>query len=131
VAFHLGVLATLAAAGGWSLALRVHAVPVFLAFPVWFALNRVGQHYDIDPADPSRWTTRLRRSPFWEFVFLWSNHHHEHHAFPRVPFYHLVDLHRLLRASDGDGRREDRRYRDLLWGWLVRNQPPHARWSAP
>ena len=32
---------------------RVYAVPVFLVFPVAFVLNRLGQHYDIDPTDPA------------------------------------------------------------------------------
>lgn len=127
---HLSLLAALASWGGWGVALRVHVLPVFLAFPVWFALNRVGQHYDIVPEDPTRWSTRMRRSRFWEFVFLWSNHHQEHHALPRVPFYRLAELHDRSAAFAEQHGLEERTYRQLLWGWLVQNQPPHARWTG-
>lgn len=126
---HLCVFGALAAWGGWGLALRAHVAPIFLAFPVWFALNRVGQHYDVDPADPARWTTRMRRSRAWEFVFLWSNHHLEHHALPRVPFYRLVELHARSAPFAARHGLAERTYAELLWGWLVRNQPPHARWT--
>lgn len=129
IAVHLALLAALVSGSGWGLALRVQVAPVFLAFPVWFALNRVGQHYDIVPEDPLRWSTRLRRSWFWEFVFLWSNHHHEHHALPRVPFYRLAELHTRSAPFAARHGLVERTYRQLLWGWLVQNQPPHARWT--
>ena len=74
----------------------LYAVPVFLVFPPAFALNRLGQHYDIVPAEPAKWGTRMARSPFWEFVYLWSNHHLEHHYFPAVPFYRLPALNAAL-----------------------------------
>jgi fatty acid desaturase len=127
---HLTLLSALVAWGGWWLALRVQLGPLLLAFPIWFALNRVGQHYDIDPTDPSRWSTRMRRQPLWEFVMLWSNYHHEHHAFPGVPFYNLAKLHRLMRAGQDGLESRDRGYRELLWDWIVRNQPPHTRWTS-
>ena len=58
-------------------------------FPVAFTLNRLGQHYDIDPADPAKWSTLVKRSWFWDYAFLFSNYHLEHHYFPGVPFYNL------------------------------------------
>ena len=64
-------------------------LPYLVVFPAAFALNRLGQHYDIDPDDVARWSTRMRPSILWDFVFLWSNYHLEHHYFPRVPFYNL------------------------------------------
>ena len=36
-------------------------------------------------------------SRFWDFVYLWSNYHLEHHYFPGVPFYNLRALHIELR----------------------------------
>lgn len=128
IGIHLCLVAAWVGYGGWWLALRVHIGPLLLAFPLWFALNRVGQHYEIDPADPVRWSTRMHRQLFWEFTMLWSNHHHEHHLFPGVPFYNLPRLHRLLREWGACDSEDDRSYRELLWGWLIRNQPPHACW---
>ena len=104
--------------------------PLLLAFPLWFALNRVGQHYDINPADPAHWTTQLRRNHLLEFIMLWSNYHHEHHAFPGVPFYNLTKLHRLMRDCQVSRQNHDRGYRDLLWNWLIRNRAPHTRWTS-
>lgn len=129
IGLHLGLLAVLVGWGGWPLALRLHLGPLLLAFPLWFAVNRVGQHYAIDPADPARWSTRMRRHPLWEFVMLWSNHHHEHHVFPGVPFYNLPRLHHLMRACGACDPAEDRSYSELLRGWLIRNQAPHTRWT--
>ncbi len=57
---HLSVLALIWwGFGGWA-ALRAYVVPVFFVFPIAFTLNRLGQHYDIDPADPARWSTLMR-----------------------------------------------------------------------
>src|SRR5262249_29374405 len=85
----LGMFALLWVFAGLRIALFAHLLPYLVVFPAAFALNRLGQHYDIDPDDVARWSTRVRPSWFWDFVFLWSNYHLEHHYFPRVPFYNL------------------------------------------
>jgi hypothetical protein len=59
-----------------------YVVPYFFVFPIAFALNRLGQHYDIDPADTAKWATFVRGSRFWNVVYLCSNLHLEHHYFP-------------------------------------------------
>ena len=72
----------------------------------------------------------MARSRFWEFVYLWSNYHLEHHYFPTVPFYRLRQLNAALTPFfEREGVRE-RRYRDLLLDWFVRNRAPHTDWSA-
>ena len=125
----LAILATLALFAGPWLAFKVYVVPYFLVFPVAFTLNRLGQHYDIDPSDPAQWGTLVAASRFWDAAFLWSGYHLEHHYFPNVPFYNLRRLHGLLGPFyDGRGMRETT-YRRLLWQWFVVNQPPHAKWS--
>ena len=88
---------------------RVYLVPVFLVFPIAFALNRLGQHYAIDPADPAKWGSILKPSRFWEFWYLSSAYHLEHHYFPGVPFYNLRRLHFALRPVLRRDRLEDRR----------------------
>ena len=73
----------------------------------------------------------MSRSRFWEFVYLWSNYHLEHHYFPAVPFYKLPELNEALLPffeREGIGPRT---YGELLYGWLVRNRRPHSDWSAP
>jgi fatty acid desaturase len=116
---------------GPAAAWKLHLLPVFVVFPVLFTVNRLGQHYDVDPADPARWGTLLRRSPwFWDRVYLWSNYHLEHHYFPKVPFYRLP---RLRRALDPFFRRRGvpaRTYGGLLYDWFVKNRVPHTRWDA-
>lgn len=130
LALHLTVLLGLAA---WSpaVALRVHAIPVFLVFPVAFTLNRLGQHYWIDPSDPARWSTLVKDHWFWNFIFLNSNFHLEHHYFPGVPLYRLPELHRLLGEFFRERGMRARGYGELLWHWFVLNKPPHARWDEP
>ncbi len=128
VAGHVLLLALVAGTLGWGVALRAYLVPWFLVFPVFFTINRLGQHYDIDPDDPAHWSTPVAPSPFWDRAFLWSNYHLEHHWYPRVPFYNLPRLHRLLRPVFREVGLRPRTYRELLWNWFVRNRPPHARW---
>jgi fatty acid desaturase len=130
ICVHLGLAASLVAATGWAVWLRVHALPLVFAFPVWFALNRLGQHYDIDPADPARWGTLMRRSPYlWDLLYLWSNYHLEHHYFPGVPAYRLPALRRALVGFLARRGIPERGYGELVWQWLVRNRQPHANWQ--
>ena len=81
---------------GGAAALRAYVIPVFFVFPIAFTLNRLGQHYDIDPTDPAKWGTLMRGHWFWDFAFLNSNYHLEHHYFAGVPFYRLPALQRAL-----------------------------------
>ena len=78
-------------------AARSRSFPYFLVFPVAFTLNRLGQHYNIDPTHPLKWATLMKPSHFWDFLFVYSNYHLEHHYFPRVPFYNLRKVHMRLR----------------------------------
>jgi fatty acid desaturase len=126
----LAILATIAASAGWWIAFKVYMVPYFLVFPVAFVLNRLGQHYDIDPSDPARWSTLMAPSRWWDFVYLWSSYHLEHHYFPNVPFYNLRRLHMELGPFFRERGMKPRTYRHILWRWFVRNCPPHANWDA-
>lgn len=99
-------------------------------FPIAFTLNRLGQHYDIDPADPAKWTTLVKGSLAWDFVFLNSSYHLEHHYFPGVPFYRLPALQRALAPFYARHGVRSRHYSGLIWDWLVRDRAPHTDWAA-
>jgi len=129
IGLHLAVAAGIAVTGGMERLVWLYLLPVFFVFPPAFALNRLGQHYDIDPGNPAKWSTRMARSRFWEFVYLWSNYHLEHHYFPAVPFYNLRALNEALLPFFERERIEPRTYRELLAGWLVENRRPHSDWS--
>ena len=60
--FHLSALALIWYGFGFYAALRASIIPVFFIFPIAFTLNRLGQHYDIDPTDPAKWGTLMRRT---------------------------------------------------------------------
>jgi fatty acid desaturase len=127
---HLTVLASIWTVFGFGAALRAHVIPVFFVFPIAFTLNRLGQHYDIDPADPAKWGTLMRGSWFWDFAFLNSNYHLEHHYFAGVPFYRLPALQRALTPFfDGRGMRW-RTYSGLLCDWFIHNCAPHTNWDG-
>ncbi len=128
---HLGVATAIGLLGGRERLVWLWAVPVFLVFPPAFALNRLGQHYDVVPGEPAKWGTRMARSRFWEVVYLWSNYHLEHHYFPAVPFYRLRELNSALTPFFAKEGVRARRYRDLLGDWFVRNRAPHTDWSEP
>ena len=129
IVFQLGILAAIAAIGGWFIAFKLYMVPVFFVFPVAFALNRLGQHYDIDPADPAKWSTLMKASWFWDFAYLYSNYHLEHHYFPSVPFYNLPSLQKLLKPFYEKRGMVAHSYGQLVWEWLVLNRKPHSNWE--
>jgi fatty acid desaturase len=127
---HLSVLAAIWTCCGFAAALRAHIVPVFVIFPIAFTLNRLGQHYDIDPADPVKWGTLMRGHWFWDFAFLNSNYHLEHHYFAGVPFYRLPALQRALGPFYEHHHMKWQNYSGLLYGWFIENRAPHTNWSA-
>lgn len=116
--------------GSAGVLLRVYIVPVVLVFPIAFALNRIGQHYNIRPDDPAQWSTLLESSWFWNFWFLNSNLHLEHHYFPGVPFYNLPKLHRLLQPFYASRGMKAHGYWQLFYGYIIRNGAPHTDWEA-
>jgi len=125
---HLAFLGALWKLAGAGTALRVHVVPLFLAFPAAFTVNRLGQHYDIDPDDPLQWSSLINPHPVWDFLFLWSNFHLEHHYFPRVPFYRLKGLNRRLQGLYADRGMRPRTFGQIFWQWFVQNRTPHTNW---
>jgi len=130
IAAHLFVLALIWTMFGSASAIRAYVIPVFFVFPIAFTLNRLGQHYDIDPTDPAQWGTLMRGHWFWDLAFLNSNYHLEHHYFAGVPFYRLPALQRELTPFYARRRIRWQTYSGLLYGWLVENRAPHTDWSA-
>ncbi len=130
IAAHLTVLALIWTFAGAGAAARAYLIPVFFIFPIAFTLNRLGQHYDIDPTDPAKWGTLMRGHWFWDFAFLNSNYHLEHHYFSGVPFYRLPALQRALAPFYARHQMRWQNYSGLLYGWLVENRAPHTNWAA-
>ena len=130
ILFHLSLLALVVWLFGWSIAWKAYLVPYFFIFPIAFALNRLGQHYDIDPADPAKWATLVKGSWFWDVAFLCSNYHLEHHYFPGVPLYNQPKLQKLLMTFYEKRGLIPRTYGQLLWSWIVMNRKPHSNWAA-
>jgi len=131
IAAHLAALAAIWTLAGAGAAARAYLVPVFFIFPIAFTLNRLGQHYDIDPTDPAKWGTLMRGHWFWDFAFLNSNYHLEHHYFTGVPFYRLPALQHALEPFYARHGMRWQNYSGLLYGWLVENRAPHTDWSVP
>ncbi len=130
IVIQLSAAATLVVFGGWGVAARIWAVPYFLVFPVAFTLNRLGQHYNIDPSHPLKWSTVMKPSRVWDFLFLYSNYHAEHHYFAGVPFYHLRRLHFALRPLYARLGLRQHTYRQIVWQWFVLNRAPHTDWEG-
>lgn len=130
IGFQLSILGVIAWTGGWAMAWKLYMVPVFFVFPIAFALNRVGQHYDVDPDDPAKWATLVKGSWFWDAAYLFSNYHLEHHYFPGVPFYNLPKLQRLLMPFYEKRGMTPSSYSSLVWNYVVMNRRPHTKWDA-
>lgn len=132
IVIQLSIMAALFYFGGvgWNRpAVRIQIVPYFLVFPVAFTLNRLGQHYNIDPTNPLKWSTLMKASHLWDFLFVYSNYHLEHHYFPNVPFYNLRRLHMRLRPLYAELGLVPHTYREILWEWFIKNRAPHTDWA--
>ncbi len=103
-------------------------IPVFFVFPIAFTLNRLGQHYDINPNDPAQWGTLMRGHWFWDFAYINSNYHLEHHYFPGVPCYRLPELQRSLEPFYQSRGMRWHNYGGLVYGWIILNKTPHTDW---
>ncbi len=128
ILLHVAVMAALFGIGGAGVLARVYLVPYFLVFPIGFALNRLGQHYAIDPADPAKWGTVLKPSRWWDFWYLFSAYHLEHHYFTAVPFYNLRRLHFALRPFFDSIGWKPVTYGRLFRAWIFENRAPHTDW---
>lgn len=128
MAFHLSIAIGLLIFD-WRMAMRVHLIPVFFVFPVAFVMNRLGQHYSINPKDPAQWSTLVKANFLWKIIFLNSSYHLEHHYYPGVPLYRLHTLHNLLQPFYRHRGMRAKGYAELLWGWLVKNKAPHTNWD--
>ena len=131
IVIQLSIGAALYYFGGMGAMLRVWFLPYFLVFPIAFTINRLGQHYCIDPTHPLKWSTVMQPSGIWDFLFVYSNYHAEHHYFPRVPFYNLRKLHMILRPMYAELGIKPRTYREIIWKWFVLNKAPHTNWDLP
>ena len=129
MAIQLAAMGLLYSLGGLGPMLRIQIVPYFLVFPVAFTLNRLGQHYNIDPTHPLKWSTVMKPSRIWDFLFVYSNYHAEHHYFPNVPFYNLRRLHMKLRPLYDRLGVHRHTYRQIVWQWFVLNRAPHTDWE--
>ncbi len=126
IGFHLAVMGLMAWLVSPAFALLAWAIPIFIVFPVAFTLNRLGQHYVIDPDDVAQWSTLIRPNALWNFIFLYSSYHLEHHYFPAVPFYNLEALQRELDPFYAKRGIPSFSYTRLLYLWFVRNHKPHT-----
>ncbi len=129
IALHLAAIGAIFWAGGAGVLARVYLVPYFGIFPIAFALNRLGQHYAIDPADPAKWGSLVKPSRWWDFWYLFSAYHLEHHYFPGIPFYNLRRLHFALRPFFDEIGWKPTTYGRLFKAWILENQAPHTLWE--
>ena len=128
ILLHLVLMGAIFWLGGFGVLARVYFVPYFLVFPIAFALNRLGQHYAIDPEDPAKWGTVLEPSRWWDFWYLYSAYHIEHHYFTAVPFYNLRRLHFALRPFFEEIGWKPVTYGRLFRAWILENKAPHTDW---
>jgi fatty acid desaturase len=129
IGLHLVLAWWLWSHAGFATWARVHAVPVFVTFPFAFTLNRLGQHYAIDPSDPAKWSTLVKSNWFWNWIFVYSNFHLEHHYLVGVPAYNLPKLQQKLWPFYEKIGHRPMGFGKILYYWFVKNKPPHTNWE--
>lgn len=126
--FHLTVAGCLTYFFDFATCWKIHLFPYFFIFPIVFTINRVGQHYNIDPENPLKWTTLMSGGPIVDFIHIYSNYHFEHHYYPAIPCYNLPRLHQALQPYFAKHSIQPQKYMPLLYSWLVENKVPYTNW---
>ncbi len=100
----VGAAALLIALGRFDAALFAIVLPMLTLAVLVNPLSRGFEHYPMSLLagdDPRRFDLRFNTvtvtSPLVGLAWVNINYHVEHHLFPRVPFFNLPALHRLLR----------------------------------
>lgn len=115
--------------GGFFLWFKVYFLPLFIFFPLFFGINRLGQHYARSSNEPIGWTTFIPGSFFWDFLFLKSNYHLEHHLFPMVPFYNLPKLQKLLLPFYEKKNLISYNFMELIYLFIFKNKEVYKIWK--
>ena len=126
IILHLGILTWFWTLDPWF-AFKAHLFPVFFIFPIAFTVNRLGQHYVINPDEIANWTTLMRSNWIWNFLYLFSTYHLEHHYFPGVPFYNLRKLQKELEPFFQRKQMVFFSYSQVLYLWFIKNHAPHTQ----
>ena len=126
IALHLIVLTWFWTLDPWF-AFKAHIIPVFFVFPIAFTINRLAQHYVINPDDVAQWATLMASNWFWNFLYLFSTYHLEHHYFPGVPFYNLSKLQKELIPFFDRKQMVLFHYSTLMHLWFFKNHVPHTQ----
>lgn len=125
IGLHLAVLGTFYYMNPYF-AVKAYIIPIFFVFPIAFAINRLGQHYVINPEKVANWSTLMSPNWAWNWLFLFSSYHLEHHYYPSVPFYNLGRLHRALKPYFVQQGIQSYGYLQLLKLWFRDNHKPHS-----
>jgi len=127
---HIGWLVFCALAVSPAFAFWASIYPVFFVFPIAFTINRLGQHYIIDPSDVAKWGTLIRPNFLWNFFYLFSSYHLEHHYFPGVPFYKLKALQKELDPFFARRGVQAYSYTRLMVAWFIQNHVAHTKLAS-
>lgn len=115
--------------GNFYTFLKAYFLPLFIFFPLFFGINRMGQHYARSSEEPIGWTTFIPGSFFWDFLFLKSNYHLEHHLLPMVPFYNLKKLQKLLLNFYEKKKMISYNFLELFYLFIFKNKEIYTIWK--
>lgn len=116
--------------GGYFLWLKVYFLPLFIFFPIAFGINRMGQHYARSSDDPLGLTTFIPKKSFvWDFLFLHSNYHLEHHLFPSIPFYNLRKLQDCLLSYYKKRGLKPYSFFEIFYKFIILNKRIYEVWN--
>ena len=99
ILFYLCLFSALILFGLWKIYLLFWVVPYFSTFFMFQYIRSVAEHFGELAYDDLLTSSRTVKPSFVERFFIAPHnvgYHLEHHLFPAVPFYHLVDLHETL-----------------------------------
>lgn len=114
--------------GVLSQALQLWLIPVFF-FSVFNSMRFIAEHYETPWNQGNLAGTRTivsnrLNSYFWNNI----NWHIGHHVYPRVPYFNLVELHRMMEPEIvAMGAIVDRSYLGISWKALLRGPETEAR----
>lgn len=101
--FHIGAATSLYLLGHIELYFYLWILPSLTFLQFFARIRAIAEHAGYPPTLDQKKNARSIIKPSWQTFFCGPHaiHYHiEHHEYVRVPFYHLQELHLLLRAKD-------------------------------
>lgn len=109
-----------------------YLLPFFIIFPLASSLRLILEHTDVDVNNPLQIAINYKTGPFSRLLFFYDSGdcHLVHHLFPKIPFYNIHKMTKLLEPLLKKYHvTEHRSLIKLIYAYYVLDLPHRSSWN--